>query len=1177
MMDELDVDSLSFVIAKLFIDLVAMTVIYFILESRILHTRSIFSFRIWNGGVPLENISNSYNGNYTQGKKVGLILFISTVVIEVALAVTLDIGFAPGIGEKEVTKTPSPMLGFPISPINLCVVTETGEGIVSGACLSNECPIYEDGYWDEDCAAFCDEGCGVSFDEIRPSVPIPVPSSDGDTQLSFVDGLQTVQKPEGWGRGPYNGWTPIELPHFTRKVSSCKQVSAPVALRIGHLNKLTTSNKQYSFFISDTDSPLSANVTNDDAIYAMALDGGWQRHFRNTLHTAGVSTESCRNADVSKFQFGLENKKNISNALHAHEEEDLVEYVRISCDLPLSVVRPRGICKENSVRHSLTLTGVSGRALHRRDARILGLGSSGCRSRAYEVTYDAYLATLSTCDVDIEKEQLSKRSIVVNEITGWSFSWLSNQELRIPLSNTSAAAIARLNKPEEVSMQLPNVTGTWSPLSDEGRIWVRKPKDSISPVSHHDLWVNGQECSLVVRSGWYPKRIEVTSPEVHGALVTLFEVCNNAVNEVRQISVDLPRDDAILEMIQFTFADSYANCQAETFEKNDREKRYLNELSCFNKELDFNIMHNIGTETYYESTVVPVVTWPFAIFLAILGAMAIYSAFIFLFRGRPIFRCPGSHYDWYLMGRRDAGDLKAGRCISFGTIPPDSYLGVARVSPRSDHLGITSFPLPEPSGRVVLGQPSMAATPKMSKTKTPMSSVQSNLKTRPEVKVKPETNRTAILSAYTSSSEAMPTATNGTVDSGSNTSASSSQIMPTAANGTVDSGSSTSSSSSSQKTLTAAKGTLASHSDMSTDHIVHQSGCQLWRYGIFVGFVVVVAVSVSVGVARVVLGPSFLSKDETNESDFAAVSLAPTSAPTMSWQQKLNILFGNNKFHSIENDTYIYATDYFGTSIPTEIGLLTSLTYLNFFLNDLTGTIPTEVGLLTSLIGLGVGSNDLTGTIPTEVGLLTSLSQLDVGSNYLTGTIPTEVGLLTSLSQLDVGANYLTGTIPTEVGLMTSLTQLDSYSNQLTGTVPTEVGLMTSLNDLSHSFNFLAGTVPTEIGLMTSLTELNLSFNFLTGTVPTEIGLMSSLYALDLANNRLTGTVPTEIGLMLSLYRLELNSNQLTGAVPAEILYVFRIDSEYDTIFCDFVVPFDLSFIHIFYFDSHCALIFCIV
>jgi hypothetical protein len=50
-------------------------------------------------------------------------------------------------------------------------------------------------------------------------------------------------------------------------------------------------------------------------------------------------------------------------------------------------------------------------------------------------------------------------------------------------------------------------------------------------------------------------------------------------------------------------------------------------------------------------------------------------------------------------------------------------------------------------------------------------------------------------------------------------------------------------------------------------------------------------------------------------------------------------------------------------------------------------------------------NNNLIGTIPTEIGLLTSLTVLITGANYdrtggLAGTIPSEIGLLTSLTYL---------------------------------------------------------------------------------------------------------------------------------------------------------------------------------
>eukprot|EP00533_Pseudo-nitzschia_delicatissima_P004719 CAMPEP_0116095296 /NCGR_PEP_ID=MMETSP0327-20121206/9587_1 /TAXON_ID=44447 /ORGANISM="Pseudo-nitzschia delicatissima, Strain B596" /LENGTH=77 /DNA_ID=CAMNT_0003586953 /DNA_START=339 /DNA_END=572 /DNA_ORIENTATION=- len=59
--------------------------------------------------------------------------------------------------------------------------------------------------------------------------------------------------------------------------------------------------------------------------------------------------------------------------------------------------------------------------------------------------------------------------------------------------------------------------------------------------------------------------------------------------------------------------------------------------------------------------------------------------------------------------------------------------------------------------------------------------------------------------------------------------------------------------------------------------------------------------------------------------------------------------------------------------------------------NQLTGTIPTEIGLLTSLTGLYLVYNDLTGNIPSEIGLLKNLKYLKTYRNNLNDTIPSEV------------------------------------------------------------------------------------------------------------------------------------------------------------------------------------------
>jgi hypothetical protein len=61
-----------------------------------------------------------------------------------------------------------------------------------------------------------------------------------------------------------------------------------------------------------------------------------------------------------------------------------------------------------------------------------------------------------------------------------------------------------------------------------------------------------------------------------------------------------------------------------------------------------------------------------------------------------------------------------------------------------------------------------------------------------------------------------------------------------------------------------------------------------------------------------------------------------------------------------------------------------------------------------------VGS-DLRGSIPTEIGLMTTLTQLNLNFNFITGTIPTETGQLSSLHYLDLSSNSLTGPVPSSL------------------------------------------------------------------------------------------------------------------------------------------------------------------
>ena len=112
---------------------------------------------------------------------------------------------------------------------------------------------------------------------------------------------------------------------------------------------------------------------------------------------------------------------------------------------------------------------------------------------------------------------------------------------------------------------------------------------------------------------------------------------------------------------------------------------------------------------------------------------------------------------------------------------------------------------------------------------------------------------------------------------------------------------------------------------------------------------------------------------------------------------------------------------------------------INLLESGLTGEIPSEIGNLTNLTYLDLGYNQLSGEIPSEIGNLTNLVQLNLYHNDLIGEIPSEIGNLTNLTYLYLHFNQLTGEIPYEIENLTNLSIVWLYHNQLTGEIPEKI------------------------------------------------------------------------------------------------------------------------------------------
>eukprot|EP00241_Pyramimonas_parkeae_P012577 CAMPEP_0114251422 /NCGR_PEP_ID=MMETSP0058-20121206/15262_1 /TAXON_ID=36894 /ORGANISM="Pyramimonas parkeae, CCMP726" /LENGTH=269 /DNA_ID=CAMNT_0001365223 /DNA_START=90 /DNA_END=899 /DNA_ORIENTATION=+ len=140
-----------------------------------------------------------------------------------------------------------------------------------------------------------------------------------------------------------------------------------------------------------------------------------------------------------------------------------------------------------------------------------------------------------------------------------------------------------------------------------------------------------------------------------------------------------------------------------------------------------------------------------------------------------------------------------------------------------------------------------------------------------------------------------------------------------------------------------------------------------------------------------------------------------------------------------------------------------SLTVYN---DQATGTVPTELGTLTSLTFLWLSSNRLTGSLPSELGALSRLTRIWSSDNQLTGTIPSMLGRLSTLTRMDIDGNRLTSSLPTELGALTRLTYLWLHHNQLSGAIPSELGAVTSLMYMRvHNNAGLCGDIPVGLSL----------------------------------------------------------------------------------------------------------------
>lgn len=122
--------------------------------------------------------------------------------------------------------------------------------------------------------------------------------------------------------------------------------------------------------------------------------------------------------------------------------------------------------------------------------------------------------------------------------------------------------------------------------------------------------------------------------------------------------------------------------------------------------------------------------------------------------------------------------------------------------------------------------------------------------------------------------------------------------------------------------------------------------------------------------------------------------------------------------------------------------------------------------------------NNLNGNLPSSIGELTSLKYLDLSFNELNGPVPTEVGNLYTLEFLDLTQNELTGELPAEIGRLVNLEDVQLSYNGLEGAVPMSFVDLHKLQSLSLSNNAFVD-LP-DLSLLPLIDGFDLTNNFFT-------------------------------------------------------------------------------------------------
>ncbi|KAL1165698.1 hypothetical protein V6Z11_A06G146200 [Gossypium hirsutum] len=216
-----------------------------------------------------------------------------------------------------------------------------------------------------------------------------------------------------------------------------------------------------------------------------------------------------------------------------------------------------------------------------------------------------------------------------------------------------------------------------------------------------------------------------------------------------------------------------------------------------------------------------------------------------------------------------------------------------------------------------------------------------------------------------------------------------------------------------------------------------------------------------------------------------------------------------------ENDTchvthLIFKRQNLPGELPSELVNLPNLKEIDFAYNYLNGSIPTEWGSM-QLEKISVFGNRLFGSIPSSLGNISTLKYLDLEVNNISGQVPPELRQLVNLETLRLSSNRLSGNLPSELADLRNLRDFRINDNNFNGSIPDFFQNWNNLTRLEIQGSGLEGPIPSSISALENLTILILKKCSISGEIPEYVWKMTALRVLFLTGNNLTGNIPQSI------------------------------------------------------------------